>query len=198
MPYARKDKIHWSPGSYYHIYNRGAHQTGIFREQDNYLFVLQKMRKYSRDLHIAVIAYSLMPTHYHFTLRQDGEEPAGSLPQYVFNSYTKAYNKRYDHSGTLFEARYKAKHVDSYSYLLNLCLYIHGNPVKDGLTAEPQDWPYSNYQEWMGLRNGALVDRDFIREHFTSPQAYRDLLYDYLRTRKLPEDVAKYLQSLDR
>src|SRR5690242_1754357 len=119
MPYARKDNIHWSPGSYYHIYNRGAHQTGIFREKTNYLFVLNKIRKYSRDLQVAVIAYCLMPTHYHFLLRQDAEKSAGLLPQFVFNSYVKAYNKRYDHSGTLFEARYKAKCVDKYSYLLH-------------------------------------------------------------------------------
>ncbi len=197
MPYARKDEIDWSPNSYYHIYNRGVHQTSIFREQDNYLFVLQKVRKYSRDLRVTVIAYCLMPTHYHFLLRQDGDKPAGLLPQFVFNSYTKAYNKRYEHSGTLFEARYKAKQVGSYSYLLHLCRYIHGNPVKDGLAAEPHDWPYSNYHEWTDLRNGALVDRNFIREHFGSPQEYRDLVYDYLRSRQLPEDVAKYLQSLE-
>ena len=71
--------------------------------------MLQKVRKYSQDLHVAVIAYCLMPNHYHFLLRQDGEQPAGSLPQLVFNSYTKAYNKCYGHSGTLFEARYISK-----------------------------------------------------------------------------------------
>ena len=36
-----------------------------------------------------------MPTHYHFLIRQNGENPAGLLPQRVFNNYTKAYNKRY-------------------------------------------------------------------------------------------------------
>ena len=147
---------------------------------------------------MAVIAYCLMPNHYHFLLRQDGEQPAGSLPQLVFNSYTKAYNKCYGHSGTLFEARYKAKYVNSYPYLLQLCVYIHSNPVKDGLAAEPQDWPYSNYKEWICLRRGALVDHDFVREHFDTPQAYADLIHDYLRTRKLQEDVTRYLLSLDR
>ena len=101
--------------------------------------MLGKAARYSRELQISVIAYCLMPTHYHFLLRQDGEQPAGLLPQLVFNSYTKAYNKRYSQSGTLFETRYKAKQVESYSYLLNLCCCIHANPVKDQLVAEPQD-----------------------------------------------------------
>jgi putative transposase len=78
----------------------------------------------------------------------------GRLPQLVFNSYGKAYNKRYDHSGTLFEGRYKAKHVDSDCYLRHLCRYIHANPVKDGLVEHLEEWPYSNYLEWNGLGCG--------------------------------------------
>ena len=106
MPHARKDILTWQPEGYYHIYNRGARQGSIFREPANYLFVLARMRHYAKAFSISVIAYCLMPNHYHFLLRQEGEAPAGSLPQSVFNSYTKAYNKRYEQSGTLFEHRF--------------------------------------------------------------------------------------------
>jgi putative transposase len=80
------------------------------------------------------------------------------LPQFVFNSYTKAYNKAYQHSGTLFEGRFRAKPVQNSIHLLHLCHYIHGNPVKDGLVADPADWQYSNYLDWIGERNGSLLD----------------------------------------
>ena len=191
MPHARKDILTWLPGIYYHIYNRGARQGNIFREPANYLFVIARMKRYARELSISVICYCLMPNHYHFLLRQDGEAPAGLLSQRVFNSYTKAYNKRYEQSGTLFEHRFQAKAIKTSEHLLQLCRSIHANPVKDGLVADPADWPYSNYLDWIGERNGALLDRTFIREQFASVADYKAFVLDYLRSRALPEDVQR-------
>ena len=103
----RPRRPHYLQGHYYHIYNRGTSKMSIFREADNYTHVLKRIKRYRNEFDLAVIAYCLLPNHYHFLVRQDGEQPAGLLPQRVFNSYSKAYNKRYDHSGTLFEGPYK-------------------------------------------------------------------------------------------
>jgi len=135
------------PEQYYHFYNRGAHRLSIFREPANYLFLLRKMKEYAAKFDLSLIAYVLMPNHYHFLIRQNGEQEAGLFPRYLFNSYSKAYNKRYEHSGTLLEDNYKVKPIQHTSHLLHLCRYIHGNPVKDGLVADPADWEYSNYPE---------------------------------------------------
>ncbi|MDH7487457.1 MAG: transposase [Anaerolineae bacterium] len=161
------------------------------------VFVLRRLKHYCRAFNISIIAYCLMPNHYHLLVRQDGEQAAGLLPQCVFNSYTKAYNKRYQHSGTLFECRFQAKAIQSDSHLLHLCVYIHANPVKDGLVAAPEDWAYSNYREWINQRAGTLVDRVFVREHFGTPAEYRALVMDYLQARRrLPEELEAYLQKL--
>ena len=185
------------PGGIYHIYNRGSHLDSIFREPENYLFVLRKIKKYSTELHLGLLAYCLMPNHFHFLVRQGGDQPAGLLSQRVFNSYSKAYNKRYQHSGTLFQGPYRVKQVVQTAHLLHLCRYIHANPVKDGLVSEPEDWSYSNYLEWIGLRDGTLVDRDFIHEYFNLPGLYADFVKDYLRSRKLPPELTAYLEKLE-
>ena len=195
MPQKRPEYL---PGLYYHFYNRGAHRVSIFKEPDNYLFVLRKMKRYATEFKLTMIAYCLMPNHYHFLLRQDANHAAGLLPQRVFNSYSKAYNKRYKHSGTLFEDNYKVKLISKSSHLLHLCRYIHGNPVKDGLVPDPGDWPYSNYLEWIGERNGILVDHDFIESQFDNAQEYKKFLFQYLKSRDLPEDVQKYLDDLEK
>jgi REP element-mobilizing transposase RayT len=88
------------PGHFYHIYNRGAYRQSIFREQQNYLFVLGKLKHYCCKLELTLIAYCLMPNHYHWLVRQEADRPASLLPQRVFNSFSKAYNKRYGHTGT--------------------------------------------------------------------------------------------------
>jgi len=197
MPRPRKDEVEWLSGHYYHIYNRGARQLTIFREEDNYIFVLLRVKKYCKAFNLTVIAYCLMPNHYHFLVRQEGEHPTGLLPQRVFNSYSKAYNKRYEHNGTLFERRYQVNHVKDQTYLLHLCRYIHANPVKDGLVIGLEDWPYTNYAEWVGAREGTLVDRVFVREHFPNPVDYTEFVMDYLRTRELPEAIRGYLEAFE-
>jgi len=184
----------FTAGEHYHVYNRGAGRQEIFREKDNYLFLLRRLKKYSSKLHIAVIAYCLMPNHYHFLLRQDGEQPVRLLLQRIFNSYTKAFNRRYGRTGTLFEGRYKAIHVDKDGYLLHLCRYIHANPVKAGVVSCLEEWPYSNYLEWIGTRNGTLVDQAFTRGHFPAGEAYASFVLDYLAgLGKLPEGIDEYL-----
>ena len=112
-------------------------------------------------------------------------------------SYTKAINKRFGRVGALFQGQFFGKPVRNYEHLLSLCVYIHANPVKDGLAALPEDWEYSNYPDWIGLRSGASVNQEFIQENFGTPAEYQQLVMDYVRTRRLPEDVGRYLQDLE-
>jgi hypothetical protein len=74
---------------------------------------------------------------------QNSEWAASLLPQRVFNSYSKAYNKRLERTSTPFEGPYQVIHIEEESHLLHLCRYTHANPVKDGLMAQLEEWPYS-------------------------------------------------------
>jgi len=157
------------------------------------------LKKVSAACDTTVIAYSLLPNHYHWCLRQDGDTPAGNVPRRVFGSYSQAFNKAFDRTGTLFEGPYKAIHVTTDSYLQHLCRYIHGNPVRHGLAMAPELWPYSNYLDWMGLRPGTMVDHAFIVEHFGSPAAYKSQLRAYLTGQlDLPAPLRNYLDGLDK
>ena len=191
-------KIASHQGGYYHVYNRGAGHGRIFQEAENYLFLLRQVKYYVQALGIAVIAYCLLPNHYHFLVRQDGEKPVGLLFQRIFNSYSKAFNKRYGRTGTLFEGPYRAIPVTDEAYLLHLCRYIHANPVRHGLVERLEEWPYSNYPEWMGLRNGVLWDPVFVHAHFPDRVTYGRFVWAYvIGDAQLPEDLERYLKSLD-
>jgi len=194
MPASRPE---YSPGNYYHIYNRGFDRSSIFREEDNYLFVLRKLKNYLAQLELTVIAYCLMPNHYHWLIRQNGDFSAGLLAQRVFNGYTKAYNLRYNRSGTLFQGPYKVQKINNIDHLLNLCRYIHCNPVKDGLLSKLENWPYSNYLEWVGKRKGSLVEKKFVSQHFSSPKEYEIYCDNYLTSRYLPEEIQKYINDFE-
>jgi len=206
------------PDHYYHLYNRGNNRQAVFLEPDNYLYFLRGVKKYLCGT-VDILAYCLMPTHYHILARvkqqpqttaqtsevlktsevfsQEASPPVSQAMQKFLISYTKAINKRFGRVGALFQGQFQGKLVQNYEHLLNLCVYIHANPVKDGLVAAPEDWVYSNYLEWLGLRQGALVDRAFIAEQFGSPEDYRSLVMAYLKTRNLPDEVKAYLQALE-
>ncbi|MBI5934717.1 MAG: transposase [Chloroflexi bacterium] len=218
--------IPFLPDQYYHFYNRGNNRQVVFFERDNYLYFLKGVQKYLVP-YMDVLVYTLMPTHYHVLGRvrqgaktseflKNSEVSASqtsevsetsevltsskqvSLAMQKFGiSYTKAINKRFDRVGALFQGQFQAKPIQSYEHLLNLCVYIHGNPVKDGLVSLPENWEYSNYLEWMGLRKGSLVHRDFIEQNFGSSEEYKRLITKYIQTRYLPDDFRKYIQTLE-
>ena len=37
--------------------------------------------------------------------------------------------------------------------------YIHNNPVNAGLVIKKEDWEFSSYQDYNGLRNGSLINK---------------------------------------
>lgn len=92
------------------------------------------------------------------------------------------------------EGRFKDVHVDNDAYLLHLCRYIHGNPVKAGLVVLPEHWAFSNYPEWIGERPGKLVDDAFVDDFFPKRTDYQEFVLDYLRgIDELPDDIKRYL-----
>ena len=190
-------EIPFVPDVYYHIYNRGNNCEAIFFEPDNYLYFLKKVKTYLVPV-ADVLVYCLMPTHYHIVakVRQTSEVSLAMMKLSV--SYTKAINKKFQRVGVLFQGQFQAKTVVNSTYLLNLCRYIHANPVKDGIVADISQWQYSNYLEWIGERGGTLVNREFIAEYFDSSADYCEFVSDYLKSRQLPEDVRIYLNSLEK
>ena len=73
-------------GHYYHIYNRGAGKERLFFNPNNYEYLLKLVQRYYRKYGIAIIAYCLMPNHYHFLLRQETEEPLFKFINVIFNA----------------------------------------------------------------------------------------------------------------
>ena len=94
-------------------------------------------------------------------------------------SHTKAINKRYGRVGALFQGAFQAKRVDSDIYLARLSRYIHLNPVLAGYGSSPEEWEFSSYPEYVGLRDGSLPSPDIVLAQFPSREAYQGFVEDY-------------------
>ncbi|MGC4037096.1 MAG: transposase [Chitinophagaceae bacterium] len=156
----------------YHIYNRGNNKQPIFFNDGNYLYFLTKVRKFLLP-HCNVLAYCLMPNHFHFLVNTDQRsivtKTIGNLDRNVLSegirnllqTYTKAINVQNKRTGSLFQQNTKAKHIarGSENYDLICIHYIHQNPIKSELVQKMEDWPYSSFKDYCGLRNGTLCNK---------------------------------------
>jgi len=176
MPY-RKDAF--IQGAFYHVYNRTIPGVPLFFVDDNYTYFLRLVQRCRKTYAAGVIAYCLMPNHFHFLLHQETDAPISRFVAALLNAYVQALNRQQGRRGPLFEGRFRHVCVDREEYLTHLCRYIHLNPVKAGLAEVPERWPYSDYCDWLGVRAGTLKDDEFIREHFGAPGAYRAFVESY-------------------
>ena len=145
-------------GQYYHVYNRGVNRQRIFASEENYNFLLRRLKQFLPFYHIGLIAYSLMPNHYHFLIEVFEDGCLAPFIQRLFNSYSQAFNRQQNRTGTLFEGRAKSILVDKSEYVYALVRYIHLNPVVAGLVSTPEEWRFSNYLEWIDARNDGAFD----------------------------------------
>ena len=120
-----------------------------------------------------------MPDHYHL-LVCPRVDTLSKLMQPFLLAYTHAFNKRYGQMGALFQGRFKAHYVDKNEYLLQLSRYIHLNPVRAGLVKEAENWEFSSYCDYLGLRTGSILNPKIVLDQFQSPQDYRDFVEEEL------------------
>ncbi len=180
-------------GYYYHIYNRGCNKENIFFNKDNYYYLLKKMKSTFKDYGANLIAYCLMPNHYHFLVRQMTEKELSKWLRKIFGGYSQAVNKEQNRSGTLFEGRPKHIAIEKEEYLDHLMWYVHTNPVSAKLVNNPDQWFFSNYLECIGKRNGIMFDKNFIRERYGSFSGYETFVSKYECNTLLDKKMGEYL-----
>ncbi|OGC88044.1 hypothetical protein A2419_00250 [Candidatus Adlerbacteria bacterium RIFOXYC1_FULL_48_26] len=131
---------------------RGRSFTEIFKEE--------KPKKSLVD----VLAYSLMPNHFHLVLRQRTEQGITFFLRKVMTGYSMYFNIKYSHSGVLLQGRFKSSHINNEPYFRYIFSYVHLNPLS---LIEPK-W------EKLGVKDRDAA-RDFMRNYKYS--SYQDYAY---------------------
>ena len=149
-------------GGYYHVYNRGNRKQDIFFKPNDYVYYLEKLRDYKEKHEVTIICYCLMPNHIHLLVRQNSENPIYKFIHGLHTSYSIYVNRKYDKTGHLFQGRFKQKEIDKDEYLLQVSSYIHLNPLMDGLVEKLEDYQWSSYPDYIGLRPGTLCEKDMV------------------------------------
>ncbi len=182
--------MHIEENHIYHIYNRS--NENVFYNRENYLYFLKKVKKLIKP-NCEILAWCLMPNHFHFLIYTNDKSSTNVNEKHRVNlqvlskqfstlisSYSQAINKQQGRYGSLWAHTTKAKKLSGQTYLgtnsfkrndiIFTCFnYIHQNPVKAKLVSKLEEWEFSSYRDFCGIRNGKLI---------TEPLAYEIVNYD--------------------
>jgi len=165
------------PGAWYHVTSRGNERKAVFDgpgDREKFLAYLESAtNRYGAVIH----SYCLMDNHYHLLL-QTPDGNLSSVMRHINGAYTTYFNARKKRSGHLFQGRYSAILVDADTYAAELSRYIVLNPVRIGLVAGPEEYPWSSYRSLAGLDEApAWLKTDYIHGFFDTEKAAAQKMY---------------------
>lgn len=207
--------VRFANGEFFHVYNRGVDKRTVFQNIADYRRFLRSLVEFNDLNHVfsssqisrpeircvkpiplvRIVSYCLMPNHYHFVLEQLEDDGIPGFMHRIGTGYTNYFNKRNERTGSLFQGRYKAIHINSDRYLLHITRYIHLNPLDIiepgwklgiGISQEEMrrfllEFPWSSFPTYIQRRSAESVEIDASRilSLFSSPGHYEDFVYNW-------------------
>lgn len=185
-------------GEVYHIYNRGSDKREIFYQNRDFKrfqltffyyqfigpkprfskFTKSQLNLFKSDPNkrlVEIIAYCLMPNHFHFLIKQLKENGIPTFISQICNSYTRYFNTKYPRVGPLFQGKYQNVLIETEEQLIHTSRYIHLNPVVSGLTKSLDNYPWSSYEEYVNGRGGFCTTNQ-VTSLFSNPEKYREFV----------------------
>jgi len=186
----RPKRLHM-PGGFYHVMLRGNHRQRIFFGDSHLRRFEDLVADAVERCGIRVHAYCWMPNHVHLAI-QVADLPLGAPMQRIASRYARFVQRKVPTTGHLFERRYRAILVDDVRYLLELVRYIHLNPVRAALVADPASYEWSGHRAYLGADSRPWMTTDhtlrlLAREAGAARQAYVKFVLAGIGTEPPPE-----------
>jgi putative transposase len=159
------------PETFYHVYNRGNNKQMVFLRKRHYLLFLKKIKKHIAP-HCEILAYCIMPNHFHLLISTKDSESISKLSNGIkvtLSSFARARNNELKHTGSVFQQNTKKKKIridDRGRYLQTVFNYIHDNPSELKSKFTEEFYPYSSKHEYLASRRkeGLLCNQEFTRK----------------------------------
>lgn len=194
----------------YHVINRGTASQPIFLNRRNYLrglettFYYQNQNlplRYSlfkklpikertaildrldrkRKFIIDIIAFSLMPNHFHFLLKQTQDNGISKFMSNLTNSYTRYFNTKNKRVGPLLQGKFKAIRIETDEQLIHVSRYIHLQAYSSYLVKtikELVNYPYSSLPEYLNPKKSHQCQKKIVLANFKNIQSYKKFVFD--------------------
>lgn len=148
-----------SVGDYcYHVINRGNGRAEVFHVDGDYQAFLTLLKAASERVSMRVLAYCLMPNHFHLALWPFHDGELSRWMQWLLTAHVRRYHRWHESSGHVWQGRFKAFPIEQDAHLLMVLRYIELNPVRAHLVARAEDWRWSSARVWKEAVQGLGLD----------------------------------------
>jgi putative transposase len=128
----------------YHVINRGNARQAVFHKEGDYEAFVKLMTDAHERLPMRVIAYCLMPNHFHFVLWPHGDGDLSRWMQWLMTAHVRRYHRHYGTDGHVWQDRFKAFPIQQDEHLLTVIRYVERNPLRADLVQRAEDWRWSS------------------------------------------------------
>jgi len=137
---------HTLQGTVFHVINRAAARAQLFDSPKDYSAFLRVVREGLSSSQVQVIAYCVMPNHWHFVVICDRIADLSNLMHWITGTHAQRWHSAHGTRGTgpLYQGRFKAIPVQTETYLHRVCRYVERNPVRAQLVDRAETWPWSS------------------------------------------------------
>jgi putative transposase len=131
----------------YHVLNRGNARAEVFHKRDDYVAFLKLLPLAVERLPMRVLAFCVMPNHFHMVLWPYEAGDLGRFMQWLLTSHVRRYHRHYQSSGHVWQGRFKAFPIQQDEHLLAVLRYVERNPLRANLVQRAEDWQWSSLRE---------------------------------------------------
>jgi putative transposase len=182
----------YAADNYYHVYNRGVNKQDIFLEPEDRFYFLGLLKRYLSsepetdshkrqfskfDSEIELVAFCLMPNHFHMLFYLKQPEGLVHLMRSVMTSYTMYFNKKYHRTGGLYESVFLASRITNDGYLWHVSRYIHLNPMDIGQSF--REYPYSSINYFISAKQASWLHPEKLVQTNNEKEQYLEFVSDY-------------------
>lgn len=196
-------------GSIYHIYNRGVEKRQLFMDEQDYLRFIKCLCLFNdskpilnaeykfknlddaaanRNMLVDILAFCLMPNHFHLLLRQRAKNGITKFMKKSCIGYANYFNIKHERVGGLFQGRFKSVLIQHDSQFGYISYYIHLNPLDlimpdwrenrvskfEKVVDFLNSYKWSSHADYLGKSNFPLVSqRELLSEYFGGSAVYK-------------------------
>jgi len=130
----------------YHVLNRAVGRMALFENDEDYAAFERVLGEAVQRLDPRLLAYCLMPTHWHLVLYPRGDGDLSEFMRWLTVTHTQRWHAHEQTVGTgpVYQGRFKSFPVQRDEHLLTLLRYVEGNALQAGLVERAQDWRWSS------------------------------------------------------
>lgn len=188
MPDIRRDQYQIS--HIFHVITRGNSKQILFHTKSDFKAFRTLMQRLSEEYHIEIFCYCLMDNHVHMIIR-DEEKRMSLFVRDLCSGFAKVYNTKYNHSGHVFQGRFKSCPINTRAYFLNCFRYILKNPEKVGISYDEYEW-----SSWQSFVNGEVFPNNLFA-HKVFESSHMDPL-EWMKGKLSAKDEAQDIMEYDR